>query len=587
MPVFDPHSSHEPAVHGAAESVPANGTGEDPALPDAEQQPARFTFSINPLAPYRGVVRRFFQVYRHTLGLLIGANLAYVRSLPPYRRRGLRAFFPRLSAFLLKPFARRDVRSLPFPQQLRRRLEMLGPTFVKFGQIMAIREDLLPRPITRELQNLFDRLPALPYEEVRRIVERSLGHPLDDLFAEVDEVPLGSASIAQAHAARLPSGERVVLKVIKPGIREMILSDLTLLRLAGRFLQWIFPQYQIRQIIEEFAAYTVKEVDFTYEADHAEMFAANFAGIDGIVFPTIYRHLSTEDVLTMAYLDGFKPGAEATRLLSDEERARILDLGALAIIKMLYQDGFFHADLHAGNLLILPGDPVRIGFIDLGMVGRFEESTRRRLLYYFHALVHGDVEAATRHITELARVGKGGDLQGFRRAAADLLRRFLVHSHTGDFSIAQMILQSVGLGGRFRVYFPVEMTLMVKALVTFEGVGRTLAPRLDVAELSRKHVARIFKDHVSPTTLANALWRNAPEVMDLMVEMPRLLAAGFRRAEHHLEAAPPPDPLRGLRGSIGGGACLISGVLSLLLGGPWPLSTLLLSLAVLLYVFDR
>lgn len=562
---------------------------EDPPdkIETAEKEKPALSFNFNPLAPYKGVVRRFFLVYRHVAGLLLGANVAYVRSLPQHRRKGFRSFVPRLSAFFLRFFIRRDVVKLTFPRQLRRRLELLGPTYVKLGQIMAIREDLLPRPVTEELRNLFDRLPTIPFEQVAVIIQDSLHRPLDACFAEIDPVPLGSASIAQAHLARLPNDEQVVLKVIKPGIREAILSDLKLLQLFGRFIQWIIPRYQIRQIIEEFCTYTRKEIDFTYEADHAEMFAANFHQQVDIVFPRIYRDLSSEDVLTMSFLEGFKPGSPPTDDLSDDDRARIVDLGALSIIQMLYGDGFFHADLHAGNLMILPGEPVQLGFIDLGMVGRFEDKTRRSMLYYFHALVSGDVDGATRYITDMARVGKGGDPAGFRRAVADMSRRFVMHSSSGEFSVAQMILQSINLGGRYRIFFPVEMTLMVKALVTFEGVGRMLDPSLDIPAVTRKHVSRIFREQLNPVVFGRALARSTPEMIDLMVRLPRLLSAGFRHLETRLDGRPLPDPMAGLRGSIVAGASVIGGVLALLMGGPWFLWSGLFGIAILLYFFGK
>lgn len=553
----------------------------------AERPPAFPAFTFNPLAQYKGVIRRFFKVYRHVVGLLIGANIAYVRSLPPLRRKGLRSFFPRLSAFVLRPFVHRKLVQLPFPAQLRRRLEMLGPTYVKLGQILAIREDLLPRVVTAELQNLFDRLPSIPFEDVRRIIERDLQRPLEGLFEWMDPDPLGSASIAQAHQARTHDGDRVVVKVIKPGIREIIQSDLKLLQIVGRFLQWMIPRYQPRQIIEEFSAYTLREVDYAFEADNAEIFAANFQHIPDVVFPRIYRSLSSADVLTMSFLDGFQPGSERTQALSPEERSRIIDLGALSIIKMLYQDGFFHADLHAGNLLILPGTPLRIGFLDVGMVGRFEEATRRRMLYYFHALVHGDVEGATKYLTDMATVGDKGDMMGFRRAVADMARRFIMHSREGDFSIAQLILESISLGGRFRVFFPVEMTLMVKALVTFEGVGRMLDPHLDITAVSQKHVTAIFKEQFNPATLTRTLFRSAPELVDLVIQMPRLLSSGYRFLDRTFDGSPQPDPLAGLRTAIVSGSCVVGGVLALVFGGPPVLWAPLFSLALLLYLFGK
>ncbi|HEX8905238.1 MAG TPA: AarF/UbiB family protein, partial [Longimicrobiaceae bacterium] len=535
------------APRRAASPSPESPSQPHPEPPPAAPAPKPVPFVFDPLRPYRGVVRRFFVVYRHVLGLLAGGSVAYVRALPRERRHGLHSWFPRLTASIVWPFLDREIRKLPFPQQLRRRLEILGPTYIKLGQIMAIREDLLPRSITRELQNLFDRLPAIPFTQVRGIIEHSLGRPLETLFRTVKEEPLGSASIAQAHLGETPEGDAVVVKVIKPGVREMIESDLTLLRMVGGFLQWVIPKYQPRQIVSEFSAYTAKEVDYNFEADNAETFSANFRDIPDVAFPRIYRELSSGDVLTMEFMPGFKPGSPQTETLSDEERARVIDLGAASIIRMLYRDGFFHADLHAGNLMILPGDKVRVGFIDLGMVGRFEDRTRRQMLYYFHALVTGDVDGATRYLTDMASFGKGGDPQGFRRAVADLSRRFMARVSRGDISVAQLILESVGLGGRYRVFFPVEMTLMVKALVTFEGVGRMLDPHLDVAAVSRKHVSKIFQQQFDPRLLLRQVLRGSPELVDVAVRLPQLLSAGFKFADEHLNNRPPANPLQGIK----------------------------------------
>jgi len=572
-----------PEPHAAASTPPPDHAPAD-TLHVYPPRPAPFVF--DPLRPYRGVVRRFFVVYRHVLGLLAGGAAAYVRGLPRERRHGLHSWFPRLTASVVWPFLDRDIRRLPFAQQLRRRLEILGPTYIKLGQIMAIREDLLPRSITRELQNLFDRLPAIPATQVREIIERSLERPLEASFRSVDAQPLGSASIAQAHLAETLDGERVVVKVIKPGVAEMIESDLTLLGIVGVFLQWLIPRYQPRQIVQEFSSYTRKEVDYTFEADNAETFAANFRDMPDVAFPRIHRHLSSREVLTMEFMQGFKPGSPPTRELSDEERARVVDLGAASIIRMLYRDGFFHADLHAGNLMILPEKRVRVAFIDLGMVGRFEERTRRQMLYYFHALVTGDIEGSTRYLVDMATVGKGGDPNGFRRAVSDLSRRFVSLASRGEISIAQLILESVGLGGRYRVFFPVEMTLMVKALVTFEGVGRMLDPQLDVAAVSQKHVSKIFQQQFDPRLLTRQLLRGSPELVDLAIRLPQLLSAGFKFADEHLNR-PPQNPLSGIKGSILAAACIVGGVLAAIQHASPLLWGALFVLAVILSVFGK
>jgi ubiquinone biosynthesis protein len=583
-----PPALREP-ISGDGMSDESGGEEADVETPATKKKSPLADF--DPLAPYRGAVRRFFTVYRHVAGLLMGGHLAYVRSLPDRQTKRLRSPGRRLLAFLLRPFVKRDLRDKPFPVQLRRRLEILGPTFTKLGQIMAIREDLLPDVITRELESLMDHLPAIPYEQVRAIIERDLETPVDALFRTIDEEPLGSASIAQAHRAVTRDGDEVVVKVIKPGIRDVITSDLKLLEFFGVFLQWILPRYQPAQIIEEFSAYTRREVDYTYEADNAEVFAANFQDMPGIVFPDIYRSLSSDDVLTMEFLDGIRPGSEASLALSEEERQRVIDLGAASVIRMLYDDGFFHADLHAGNLKIMPGErpkDLKIGFIDLGMVGRFNSKLKRRMLYYYYALVRGDVENAARHLLDMARVGENGDPQGFQRAVADMARHFLMRSQQGEISFAQVILQSLSLGGRYHVFFPVEMTLMVKALVTYEGVGRTLDPDLDVVSVSRRHVQAIFRERFDPRALGRELVSNAPELIDVMMQLPQLMSQGASFVDERLNTRPSSDDqIEGLRSGIIAGSCIVGGVMAVVQGGPLWLSIPLFVIGGILALFAR
>lgn len=550
----------------------SNGTGSSSEDRSAGASPLA---DFDPLAPYRGAVRRFFTVWRHVAGLLMGGHIAYVRSLPPVQKTGMRSLGKRTLATLLKPFVRSDLRDLPFPEQLRRRLEILGPTFTKLGQIMAIRKDLLPEAITQELDSLMDHLPPIPFEQVKEVIERELGDSADAFFRTIDPAPLGAASIAQVHRATTRTGEEVVIKVVKPGIRDVVTSDLKLLEFFGHFLQWLLPRYQPKQIIEEFSAYTKRELDFDYEADHAEIFAANFQDVPGIVFPDVYREVTTDNVLTMEYLGGVRPGSQAAQELSEAERQRIIDLGASAIIRMLYKDGFFHADLHAGNLRIIPGErpeDLQIGFIDLGMVGRFRADLKRRLLYYFYALVRGDVESAARYLLDMARIGEGGDPQGFRRAVSDMVRHFLMRSKQGSISLAQVILQSLSLGGRYRVFFPVEMTLMVKALVTFEGVGRTLDPDLDVVAVSRHHVQQIFRERFSPWNLGVELLGSAPELIDVALKLPQLITSGAAHVEESVTSQPPNDSTTGLRSGVIAGSCIIGGVIAAVQGGPLWLS---------------
>ena len=523
---------------------------------------------FHPLARCRRLFQRWLRVNGQWCGLLAGGLVAHARAFPPDVRRGGWRWLARRVAALAARGLDPALADLPFATQLRLRLERLGPTYIKLGQIMAVREDMLPRAVTDELKNLFDQVPAAPFPAIRALIETELGQPLPALFARVEEQPLGSASLAQVHRATTRAGQTVVIKVLKPGVRETVLADLILLRLLGGVLNRLIPHYQPVAIIAEFRAYTVRELDLTAEADNGETFAAHFHDLPAIVFPRMVRELSSASVLTMEYLDGFKPGEPATFDLAAAARARVVKLGALAILRMLYRDGFFHADLHAGNLLILPGPEIRVGFVDLGMVGRFEDQTRRRLLYYYHALVNGDVEKAAWHLGSIADLGPGGNPLEFRRAVVELSRRFLLRARHGDFSIARLILESMRLGSRYRMYFRVDLVLMVKALVTFEGVGRMVDPDLDVVALSRVYIGRIFRDQFRLEHLTREWWRNGPELLDLAGRLPELLAQSALSLDRP-NPAPSGPPLAGLRGAILGAACILGGVLTLLQSDAW------------------
>jgi ubiquinone biosynthesis protein len=526
-------------------------------------------FEVLAVTPPPGYAHRVAITLRHFVGLLAGGLIASVRRRrAEHRGRNLRFLGEWALALVVRPFVRRDLARQPFPVQLRRRLEMLGPTYIKLGQILSLREDILPREITDELKRLLSRLPAAPMDVVQGIVERDLGRPLENFFVWVDPEPLGSASIAQTHRATTREGDAVVLKVVKPGIRETLQRDAKLLGVLGVLLQMVFPRYQPRQIIREFTEYTLREVDLRREADNAETFAANFGDMPDVVFPQVYRQYSGKDVLCMQFFDGITPDSPEARTLPEADRKRLTDLGASAIIRMLYKDGFFHADLHPGNLMILSG--AKVGFIDLGMVGRLDEELRRTLLYYYYALVMGDPEAAARYLSAIAEPGPGGDPQGFRREVTEISHRWRLASTFDDFSLARLVLESVARGAQYRMYFPVEMVLMVKALITFEGVGNVLLPGIDVAELSRRHVRRVFIAQFSPVRFLQEGLRGAPDVVDALVKMPLLMTEGLRVLEKTARRRPE-NPLAGIRGTLLAGSFLVTGGVVMALRGPWPM----------------
>jgi len=519
-----------------------------------------------------GLLVRFFETSGQLLGLALGGGMDFVRQkkeLGEHRTLGM--LLLRFFLALTWPFLDKSIIKLPFSTQFRLRLQRLGPTYIKLGQILSLREDILPKTITDELKKLLDKLPAVSYERFKELIVESLNLPLNSMYRWIDPIPLGSASLAQTHRARLISNEKVVIKVLKPGVRTLIERDTRLLRFFGGFLQIFLARYQPARVIDEFSTYTLHEVDLRMEADNAETFTAYFIKEPEVRFPRIYRKYSSHDVLCMEYFNGLKPDETALKKLTVEQRRQAIDLGVGAIVRMIYRDGFFHADLHPANLMIFkkPGTKeISVGFIDLGMVGRFSRDMRKQLFYYFYSLVTGDPESAARYLTALTIPGKGADIDGFRRAASDLYARWLTTPNFRDFSLAQVILQSVLMAGHYKIQYPGEIILMVKALVTIEGVGHIFDPEIDIPSAARRHVRFILLQEFNPVNLIRDSALILPEMVDVLRKSPLILTEGMRVLESNLKK-PPPGPLNGVRGTLLAGFCLLAGALILAFNGPW------------------
>ena len=530
--------------------------------------------------PPDSLLRRLYVTVRNVTGLAFGGGFAYVRE------RKVQGTATNLSMLILRfflafawPFLNKELIALPFPVQFRRRLEMMGPTYIKLGQILSLREDLLPKSITDELQNLLDRLPVVTFERFQELIEQDLGAPPSAFCAWIDEYPLGSASLAQTHRARLNTGQEVVMKVIKPNVRETIHNDTILLRILGAMLQVVLARYQPQRTINEFCTYTLREVDLRFEADNAETFDVNFRDQPDVRFPRIYRQYSGRSVLCMEFFKGRKPDAGTALALSDSERRRIVDLGVSSIVQMIFQDGFFHADLHPGNLMLL--DDLSIGFIDLGMVGRLDDATRKTLLYYYYSLVMNDAENAARILANMAIRGPRSDPDGLRRELVDLNRRWASASAHHRMSIAQLILQSIGLAGRYHVYYPEEIILMVKALVTVEGVANILDPSIEIIAVARGHIRRIILHELSPTTIYRRSVISAPEFMDVMLRSPMIIARELQHIDQRNQSGTA-SSFSGVKETIIAGFLLVTGAVMAAGGVFWPIWTVTMIIALII-----
>lgn len=515
----------------------------------------------------QGLIRRSIGTLIQLLALLIGAGFAYVRNTDAVERgAGLRVILLRFILAFARPFMRKDIINKPFPVQFRLRLELMGPSYIKLGQILSLRDDILPKSITEELKNLLSQAPVVSFDRFKELIEKDLMRPSDEMFSWIDPVPLGSGSLAQIHRARLKNGEEVVIKVLKPGVRRMVETDTKLLNFFSRILQIILPRYQPYQLAREFSRYSRREVDMRIEADNAEIFAANFKDEPRVLFPKIYREYSNREVLTMEYLRGRTIDSPEMMSLSAVEKMRIIDIGIKAIVQMIFRDGFFHADLHPANIIVMEGG--KIGFIDLGMIGQFDSSLKRRMFYYFYSLAEDDAGNAARYLTAISHPGRGGDPDGFRRAVEDLTRRYLRHPSFEQFSMGQLVLESFKLAASYRIQYPGEIILMIKALITVEGVGHQQLPDINVISVSKKHIGNLLAQEFNPAKIVRDSILIVPEILDTIKQSPLYINEIKQLLEEQVETEKPKF-LEDIMGVIFGSVCLLTGAILAAFGLPW------------------
>jgi len=407
--------------------------------------------------------------------------------------------------------------------RLRKVLEDLGPSFVKLGQIMSTRPDLIPEDIIGELKKLQDDVSPVDFTDIREQVEAELGCALPDAFESFEESPLASASIAQVHRAKLRRGEEtvdVVVKVQRPGVQQLMARDVDLLHWFAKALERSMPEarlYRPSSLAEEFDRSVAAELDFTLEADNHERFALNFREDPHARFPTVYRSASAKRVLTLEYLPGRKIYDAIEAGTSGEKIAR---RAVGIIVQQIFEDGFFHADPHPGNILIMgrPEEPV-IGMIDVGMVGRLTPKMRDRTIDVMLAAVREDYVGIADAIYALGRPTRKVDRDAFDAEVAALAQRYL-GKRLEDIEFGSLLRDLVMGARRFGIEIPSEFLMLGKSLMTVEGVGREIYPELDLLEEVRPYFLDIFTQRYSPERMTQDALRGLRRLGGAASEMP-------------------------------------------------------------------
>ena len=416
------------------------------------------------------------------------------------------------------------------PERVRCALQDLGPTFVKLGQVMATRVDLLPPDWTAELGKLQNAVPALPFADVRPQLVEDLGAEPEQVFARLEETPMAAASLAQAHRAWLADGSAVVLKVRRPGIRDTVEADLRLLARLAEIVEERAPdlrRYRPVEVVQQFSTSLLRELDFAAEGRNAERIAANFASHDEVVVPRVYWQWTSERLNVQECLEGIAGTDLAAVDAAGMDRKRLAATGADIVLKMVLEDGFFHADPHPGNIFYLPGG--RIGVIDFGMVGRVSEQRRFQIVQLLHGLVGREAEAVAEVLMEW---GEGEGEVDEARLQADV--GAFVDQYRGvplkDLRMGLMLTDVTTILRDHGLSLPPDLALMIKAFLTLEGMGRQLDPDFDMAGAARPFLERVVMQRYSPRALLKRGRRSAVDAMELAGDLPRELRRLLRTA---------------------------------------------------------
>jgi ubiquinone biosynthesis protein len=425
--------------------------------------------------------------------------------------------------------ASKEALALDPPVRVRLAFQDLGPTFVKLGQLLATRVDLFPPSWIAEFEKLQSSVPAVPFDELLPELTAALGRSPFDVFVELETLPHGSASIAQVHRARLRDGTPVVLKIRRPGVRARVDADLRLLGHLAQLVESELPEtrrFQPAAVVAQFARSLERELDFTAEAMNIERFAKHFEGDPFIVIPKVYEEWTSESLLVQQHIDGI-PGTSLAAIEAAGLDKRVLAArGAEAILQMILVDGFFHADPHPGNVFFLPDN--RIVLIDFGMVGRLAPRRRREVI----DLLAGFAQMEEQPMLDVLIDWAGDAYVDEPRLASDVNDLVFEYEDVPlrNIRIGALIRRFAAIVREHSIVLPADLTLMFKALITMEGLGRQYDPDFHISEQLAPLLRRVLRERYRPDELLRRGRGAVSEFFDLVGSVPRDIARLLREA---------------------------------------------------------
>ncbi|UOQ49922.1 AarF/ABC1/UbiB kinase family protein [Gracilibacillus caseinilyticus] len=408
-------------------------------------------------------------------------------------------------------------------QRIRAFLEELGPTFIKMGQMLSTRPDIIPKEIIQELEQLQDQLHPIPFAEVEAVLQKELEDPVKKVLKEIDPEPIGVASIGQVHQAVLLSGERVAIKVQRPNIEKNIHTDLEILhelaKRAEKRLAWA-SRYQLIDMVEEFSKSIEAELDFVSDGRNADLMGQQFKDNPNIVIPQVYWQHTTEKVLTMEYIAGCKMNDVEHLKKEGYQPEQLAEHLVQTVFHQIFKDGFFHADPHSGNLTALPGN--RIGLFDFGMVGRLSQEMKKHLASLVIALIKQDTDDMIRAIKKMGAVPEQINIHELKGDIEQVNIKYYGVS-LSDISLGESVTELLTVANKHKIRIPTDLTMIGKTLLSLEGIIEQLHPELSIMDAAEPFGRELIKERYHPKQIAEEIFDQMHEYGEIVHDMPQIV----------------------------------------------------------------
>lgn len=394
------------------------------------------------------------------------------------------------------------------PVRVRMLLEELGPTYIKVGQLLSVRHDVIPLEYILELSKLQDSTPSFSFEEAEAIIIEELRNSVDELFEYFDREPLACASIGQVHKARLKNGDEVVVKIQRPGIKEVIRSDLDIMHSIAKLLNEYIPEarlYRPVEVVNELSRSILAELDYKQEGWNAENFASNFKNNTHIYIPKVYWDYTSNRVLTLQFIKGIKGNSLELIKKSDIEKKEIASVVANSFMQQIFKYGFFHADLHPGNIFVMEDN--NVAFIDYGMIGHLSTDTRNLLFEGTTALVKGDISLLIEIVRDMDGIDSYVDINSLK-TDVEYFRSKYYGRVLKNIDSSKIIDELTGILRKNQVKVPYNITLLVRGLVAVEGFGLIIDPDFNLADMVEPYVKKSIKESFYPHNMAHSFYND-------------------------------------------------------------------------------